>query len=692
VYDQFDQPIKNASAFFIRQTVKIKDIPKETQLAFIATEDKRFYSHKGFDGKRIAKAALNNLKARTFKEGASTISQQLIKNTHLSQEKTIKRKLKEWKLTRALERKYTKDEILEKYLNTIYFGHSCFGIRSAAEFYFGKQPQELTLSDSAILAGLVKSPNNYSPFKNPEHCAQRKRTVLSLMQKNNIITKEEQQAALLEALPTLNTSRQNNHSYLSFVFDELTEISAKHNLHLGGHIEIYTSLDPNLQSALDTLYQKDTACDKTMMIADALTGGFKACVSTVGNIRRLPGSLIKPLLVYGPAIEENILVPATPILDEKINYSGYSPENFGGKYHGYVSARECVSSSLNIPAVKVLQSLGVQKGVAYLKKMGLDVPQEDYSLALALGGMKRGFTLEEIISAYSTLQNGIYTPYHFIRKIEQNDLNVYSATTSSTRVFSPESAYLMTDMLKTTATEGTAKKLRSLPFEIAAKTGTVGTDNGNTDAYALSYTTRDVAAVWFGNANNSFIKHTGGGKPCELLYEINQTLYSQYTSQNNTLAPFHRPDKIVEIFLDKTSYYDRHNIVLADEQSPMAYRIKECFKSTHLPAKKCDFFSNPSILAPSIEIVNNKAIITLNSQSQKFYRYKIDRYDYVTHNTVYFGPYLAKFTDDNLEENKHYVYTVTPFYENTKGISVTLPTIYTETKPDKIIQKEWWQY
>ena len=157
----------------VKQTTPLSEIPQKTWRAFIDTEDKRFFTHNGFDIRRIIKATLTNLKAGSFKQGASTISQQLIKNTHLSQEKTVKRKLKEWKLTRELERKYSKNEILEKYLNVIYFGHNCFGISSASEFYFGKSPSELDLADSAILAGLVKSPNNYSPFKNPEKCVQR---------------------------------------------------------------------------------------------------------------------------------------------------------------------------------------------------------------------------------------------------------------------------------------------------------------------------------------------------------------------------------------------------------------------------------------------------------------------------------------------------------------------------------------
>ena len=209
VYDENGVAVQNTTAFAPRQTVHSHEIPEHTKHAFVDTEDRRFYKHGGFDIKRIARAALNNLKAGSFKEGASTISQQLIKNTHLSQEKTVKRKLREWKLTRALEKKYSKAEILEKFLNTIYFGHSCFGIKSASEFYFGKSPANLSLADSAILAGLVKSPNNYSPFKNPERCAKRKESVLNAMLRNGHITAEEKAEAINEPLPVPLYTQQN---------------------------------------------------------------------------------------------------------------------------------------------------------------------------------------------------------------------------------------------------------------------------------------------------------------------------------------------------------------------------------------------------------------------------------------------------------------------------------------------------
>ena len=699
VYDGSGVSLKNIATDNWKQTVKIADIPQHTKQAFVDTEDKRFYAHGGFDVKRIVRAAWNNVKAGSFKEGASTISQQLIKNTHLTQEKTFKRKLREWKLTRQLEKQYTKDEILEKYLNTIYFGHSCFGIGSATEFYFNKSPKDLTLGESAILAGLVKSPNNYSPFKHPDRCQRRKATVLQAMLRNGSIDETVKNTALQEELPTLK-QQKNQGNYVQFVFEELTELSEQYNFTVGGNIEIGTYLDQDLQAELEKLSKEtQVGCEKAFYVLDTSSHGFKGCVSDVGEIRRLPGSAIKPLLVYAPALEENVLSPATPILDQKVNYGGYSPDNYDGVCHGYVSARECVEKSLNIPAVKTLDALGIQKGTEYLKKLGLPLEEGDKSLALALGGMKKGFTLKELTRAYSALQNGTLYDCGFISFVKINGETVYRKPTNEKRVFSEESAYLMSDMLKSTAKGGTAKKLRSLPFEIAAKTGTVGTENGNTDAYALSYTTRDCVSVWLGNANNTKIEHTGGGAPCNLLSHINEYLYKSYQDKKLVLPPFTKPKEVVCVALDKPNYYDTHTLALADDFAPAEYKFSELFKTSAVPLNKSTSFSNPQVLPPKIQLVGEKVYIELDKNSPRYYTYKIARTDYARHTTIiYDGAFQERIVDDGIKADNHYIYTVTVAYKDRIGKALTLPAVYTgvgeKIPPDesKILGKDWWDY
>ena len=674
------------------RSISLQDVPEKTKLAFINTEDKLFFTHNGFDYKRMLKAILCNLKSGKFQQGASTISQQLIKNTHLSQEKTLKRKLKEWKLTKRLEKKYSKEEILEKYLSVIYFGHNCFGLNSASNFYFGKSVNELDLADSAVLAGLVQSPNNYSPFKNPQNCLRRKEIVLRLMQKNGSITEKEKQIALEKPLPTQPHVDNRLSSYMRFVFDEFSALSQEYDFTVGGRIEIHTYLDKNLQNAIETIANEYNSSDKNLTVLDAKNHGFKACVSTLGESRRLPGSLIKPLLVYAPALEENVISPATPILDEKINYAGYAPNNYDGTFHGYVSARECLAQSLNVPAVKLLETITVERAVEYLKTMQLPVEKEDYSLALALGGMKNGFTMKELLSAYSVFPNeGEYTPCGFISEIKIDNVCVYTKPTTVKTVFSKDTSYLMSDMLKTTAKTGTAKKLRSFPFDISAKTGTVGVEKGNTDAYALSYTNDDVVGVWLGNANNAFIDCTGGGTPCNLLLKINEFLYKKYTPTD-----FIKPMDVVEIALDKVSYEKERTLRLADEVSPIEYRFHELFKKTCIPQTKSEIFSSPSIIQPHLSYENNKVVICFHENSPSFYQYKIERFDQNNNKTVYFGKRIERYTDNDVQANKKYVYTVTPLYGERTGIPIVLPSVSTydieSSNNQEILDKNWWEY
>ena len=698
VYDNENVAIKNVATLSQKQTATLNEIPQHTQTAFICTEDKRFYRHAGFDMRRIAKATLNNLKSKSFKEGASTISQQLIKNTHLTPEKTFKRKLQEFKLTRALEKQYTKAQILERYLNTIYFGHNCFGIKSATEFYFQKSPQELSLSESAILAGLVKSPNFYSPFKHPQNSLQRRNCILSLMLHNGYITKKQFNDAMQEPLPTTDNNSKQNHGYLNSVFDELSEIAEKRQFTIGGIVEIYTYMDTNLQAYMENISKNIKGCNQCIIAIDNQTTGIKAYISDVGNIYRLPGSTIKPLAVYTPALEENFISPATPILDEKIDYNGYSPENYDKKYHGYMSVRECVEKSLNIPAVKILSSIGTKKAVQYLEKLDLGVDQDDENLALALGGMKKGYLFQDLVSAYTVFPNkGNFSKSQFISKIKINGKTVFERKTSYRKVFSPESVYLMTDMLKSTAKNGTAKKLRNVPIELAAKTGTVGTENGNTDAYSIAFSTKDTIGVWLGNRDNSYIPHTGGGQPCNLLSSIYEYLCNDYQKKNIKINDFIQPKGIMSVNLDKQSYYDTHTILQADPISPLEYQFVELFKINNIPTKQSLIFSQPSIPSPSLTIENNHIIITFPNNLPTFYKYKIERYDYDRHNTLYFGNYIRSFTDENIESDKSYIYTVTPVYNNHIGTPIKLPLVTTKgknfnIKDSQITQEDWWTY
>ncbi|MBP5242966.1 MAG: transglycosylase domain-containing protein, partial [Clostridia bacterium] len=244
LFDGEGNPVSQCS-FSGKSEVSFGEIPSHTVNAFLAAEDKNFFSHHGFDYKRMAMALFKNITSFSFKEGASTISQQLVKNTQLSPEKTIKRKLRELKLTKELEKKYGKEEILEMYLNTIYFGHGCFGLESAARFYFNRLPAELSLGQSAVLSGLIKSPNNYSPFKKPENCLKRRNFILKVMQENGYIDASEREKAENEPLP-IESARETSAAqcYYSAVMDELEELIGEE---FYGGLKVYTFLDVKLQ-------------------------------------------------------------------------------------------------------------------------------------------------------------------------------------------------------------------------------------------------------------------------------------------------------------------------------------------------------------------------------------------------------------------------------------------------------------
>lgn len=707
IFDELDNPVLNASTETTQETTPIESLSESTKLAFVDVEDRRFFSHHGFDLRGVVRASLKNLKTLSFKEGASTISQQLIKNTHLTHQKTIKRKLQEYKLTAKLEKKYTKKEILEKYLNTIYFGHSCFGITSASKFYFNKSPKELTLGESAILAGIVKSPNNYSPFKQPEKCLARRNFVLQSMCDLGHISKKECDTAKKEVLPTTPNEYNFHKAYVSALFDELELLSDAYNFKLGGNLKIYTYLNTNLQNEIEKLTQiKD--CDFVISVLDNQTRGFKAYSSSAGKIVRPPASIIKPLLVFAPALEEKFLSPATPILDEKIDFSGYTPKNYDDKYRGFVSVREILSKSLNVPAVKILNAIGLEKACSYMKKLDLEIEPTDQSLALALGGMRNGFDLNSLVNAYSTFPNhGEYAKGGFVRKVVVDNTIIYERNAQTNKVFSEETAYLTTDMLKSAVKDGTAKKLRSLTFDVAGKTGTNGTEKGNLDAYTLSYTTKDTLGVWLGNRNNTSIQESGGGLPANLSLKIHQFLQSYYQKNNQTIENFQRPKNVKNIALDRIEYEKSQKLLLADDHSPNEYKFYELFNLDHLPMQKATHFSIPTIPTPKITIDNGIINIMFDINTPRFYRFLVKKRHYVSHNTyathsiLYEGEFQAELID-RIQDNERVLYTITPIFGDNIGKPIHLPVVAGKSaenlkpivplQPPAISNKDWWNY
>jgi len=692
ILDDNGNEISNTSITGKRKSVALEDLNEHTINAFIAAEDGRFYKHNGLNYKRMLKALITNIKAGAFKEGASTISQQLLKNTHLSNDKTIKRKLCEIKLTKQLEKKYSKNEILEMYLNTIYFGHSCYGIQSAANFYFNKRAEDLTLSESATLVGLLSSPNNYSPFKNQEKSLYRRNLALKSMKNAKFI---DENTYLSEINKPLEAKKTNDFeyysSYISKVFDELENIGIDaYKLNDGCKIKTYLNAD--LQREIEQInYEYDNA----VIVTSNETCGVCAYKSTIGDARRQPGSCIKPLLVYAPAINEKLIDTFTVIDDKKLDFNGYCPENYNKKYYGEVTVEECLKKSLNVPAVKILNQLSLEKAENYAKKMGINLESEEKNLSLALGGMKYGLNIKEICDAYSVFTaNGSYKNSAFIDEIiDKEGKTIYKHKILENKVFDEGTTSLVNEMLINTAKNGTAKKLKNFNFDIAAKTGTCGNENGNTDAYTISYTGDHILGVWLGDANNKKLNITGGKEACEITKIILNKLYSDYLPKK---IETDIGTKIIEI--DKNEYKNNKKIALADDIAPLTCKKKVKVLINNIPKQKLTNFSHPIIKIPTILVENNTVCIVLCYA--EYYYYLINREHNDEKIVIYDGKYIEKIYD-SLTNDGTYSYSITPYFINKNekifGKTLTLSPVFIANNlknPQKnlpdIVHDEWY--
>ena len=625
VFDSENRPIKEDNEIN-KAVVNISNISDSTKNAFISIEDKSFYNHHGVNYKRIFKAMINNLKARSLKEGASTITQQLVKNTQLTSEKTFERKIKEIALAQRLEKNYTKDEILELYLNVIYFGNNCYGIENASNYYFSKDAKDLSLEESAMLAGLIKSPAKYSPIKNYDNALSRRNLVLKEMYQDKCISASEYNLAKNSPI-NLNINNQPKNklnSYSQASIDEAEEalgIPAR-QIALKGY-KIYTYQNSEKQEALDeALKKQNISSDYAGIVIDNEGHSIVAyngnSIFKILDAKRQPGSCIKPILVYGPALNEDIIYPCSQLLDEKTTISDYTPKNVGGVYRGYVSARDALSKSINIPAVKVLSYVGIDKAKAYAEHMGIEFDAKDDSYTLALGGMTYGVNIKDLAGAYSSFaNNGSYSKPKFISFItDKNNKLIYINKPKTEQVMREDSAYLLTDMLRTCAKTGTAKKLASLGIDIASKTGTVGKKNSkqNLDAWNVSYTKDQTCAVWLGNLDNSPIDYAGGNQPTEIV--------KNYFSLVSDISTFDRPSSIVERDIDETELNENHRIMLANVYMPERYKHKELFSSLNLPSDISEKFTKIDDVNFASKVENDSAVITFDAKNYLTYVFK----------------------------------------------------------------------
>jgi len=673
------------------ELVKISDLPDHVKNAFIAIEDKRFYSHKGVDYKGMARAFFNNIITFSFKEGASTITQQLIKNTHLSNEKTLNRKLTEIKLAKQLEKKYTKDQILETYLNTIYFGDNCFGIKKASKHYFGKSPSDLSVSESATLAGLVKSPSNYSPVTNYDKAVKRRNVVLKEMKEQKYISESEYNDAINEKL---NLSKDNggyNYLYSYYLNNELNDFLDVHGAY-GKKYKVYTYLNSKVQENTEKIMaQCSVNAYKSVIITDSKSH-LISYVSTCGDVNRQMGSTIKPLAVYAPAIEENVYDECTLIDDVKTDFGGYSPSNYNDIYYGKISVKESLAKSLNVCSVKILNSTGMEKSLSYVKKAGIPISDKDKNLSVALGATEKGAKLSEIVSAYNVFSNsGKFNKLSAIKEItDENGKSLYKNPYKNTAVFSDDTVEIMNDMNRYTVTDGTLKKLSLIDAEICGKTGTVGTKNGNTDAYSISYSNDFTVGVWLGNKDGSLLDNnvTGGTTPSIMAKDLWENLYNE-----SSPTKLKKSGKVSKVGIDKLSYEEDGLVLLADENAPEKYVYNSLFKDSHIPNRRSTRFSNPE--CESIKTSVKEKGFSIELCLSELYNYKIYRDDgknkYEIYDSVKNGRKL-KITDNDIKPGKTYQYSVLPYYKNNDKTFFGKEKYSEKVKSPKINFDDGWIY
>lgn len=629
--------------------VKLSKLSTNTKNAFICAEDKRFYKHNGLDFTRIGGAILSNIKSKSFSQGASTISQQLVKNTQLTNEKTIKRKLQEVKLTKELEKNYTKDEILELYLNNIYFGNGCYGIENASKHYFNKSASELSLSESTMLASTINAPSVYDIENNLEKVIKRRNLILELMKSYNKITQTEYEQAKID-IPQLNISEISGNSNLfkNIVKEACNLLGISEYKLTNSNYKIQTNINNELCSQINKIasnYSQDYK--NATMVIDNKTHNIVAVDDkfSILNNTWQPGSLIKPILVYAPAIEKGIISPATKILDNKINIAGYSPENADKNYHGYISCKTALSKSYNIPAVKLLNELGVEEAKLFANKLGIEFSKTDNHLALALGGFEKGVTPKSLCDAYSTFAcNGNFQTSTYIDKITKNGKVVFEKEQIQNQVMKDSTAFLINDMLKECAKTGTAKKLNSLDFEVCAKTGTVGKSSSNKNqlAFNIAYTTNHTILTIIHGKNLPTIIN-GATHPTLINKEILTKLYEKQKPAN-----FKQPNTVTMVSLDKESYNKNKLIQSENENS-----LKEYFDNKNTPNTQDNNFT-----LNAINSMNHKPILcfTLNKNYDYFLIRSQKNREEIIFSSLDNNENFIKFCDKSAKNNEIYTY------------------------------------
>lgn len=648
IYDDSGVLVSNLHGAENRTEITLDQVPDDLINAVISTEDQDFQKHHGINFKGIIRAVISNLTSGDLKgQGASTITQQLARNAFLSFDKKWERKIKEMLLAFKLESNFSKDEILTMYLNKINFGAGAYGVQAAANTYFGKDIEELTLPEAALIAGLPQSPSGYNPFQHYERAKNRQKIVLNNMVNCGYInsqTAEEAYGTELVFYSSATSSQQYGY-FIDAVIEEAIDIILANKIYDNPNdavyrygLRIYTTMDQKLQNYAELLYTNPEnfpnqsangeIIQSALVVLNHANGDVKAIMggrkyeqkrgfNRATSAYRQPGSVIKPIAVYAPALEKGFM-PYYVLDDSPISYkiSGtvWSPRNYDGTHRGLVTMRTGVEWSINTYAVQMLDLIGVRTGFDYAKAMGLeliDTPgTNDLALApLSLGGLTKGATPLQMAGAYATIANsGVYTTPHFISRIEDaNGVELYSFEPNYTRVLTDQTAWLMTNLLQSVVNSGTGTTAR-VPGVVTA--GKTGTSEQYKDSWFCGFTPAYAVAVWMGyDKDYTMNKVYGSSYPAKIFRLILQKGH-EYTNP----APKKMPSGITQVSVCSKSGK------MPTAKCPENQIITEFTLSNNLPTEECDKHQEILICPESNKLANeycpNPVLLSLISADE----------------------------------------------------------------------------
>jgi 1A family penicillin-binding protein len=531
---------KNGKAFYSigraahRNMVPLSQISDNMKHALVASEDKDFYKHDGFSITGIVRSLFNNVSSGSITGGGSTITQQLAKTTLLSEQQTILRKYQELTVSIAIEQRYSKDEILDMYLNSVFFGGTNFGIEEAAKFYFNKEPKDLDLAESAMLVGILPAPNVYSPtLGSLKYAKARQKTVLTRMVTNGYITKDQKDAALGEQLAYAEPKEQDQGDaphFAQMVMSELYEKYGGSEKVLRSGYQVKTTLDLGLQKTLEAniaahmpYIQQNGGSNASGVAIDPTSGGIRALAGSAdwnnqdwGKVNmvttaRQPGSSFKSIY-YAEALAQGVITPATILHDVATDFNGYKPMDADRLFRGNVTARSAISQSLNIPSVEVMQKLGIDKAVQAANRMGISAvdANKNYGLSLALGSAE--VPLLQMTNAYAAFANQgtQYTPTMIEKIANKFNKTIFTAHEKGNDVISSEGAFLISNIL---SDNNARAPIFSSSLTVPGHTAAVktGTTDEQRDAWTIGYTPQLAVGVWVGNNDNAAMLNGGSG-------------------------------------------------------------------------------------------------------------------------------------------------------------------------------------